>query len=219
MPHMLVLVPTDLERRRLAPALGGGVSIELCGFGPVAAAARAAGLIANHRPDRVLLVGIAGRLDDRVPIGSACRFSEVACHGIGAGSGVDFRTAASIGWPQWPGEPGAADQTIGDLIRLETSPLPGDPSAGLLLTVCAASATAADVALRRAAFPAATAEDMEGFGVAVACRLARIPLEIVRGISNAAGDRDKARWAIEPALAAAAALAKAVLAAPPEALR
>lgn len=84
----------------------------------------------------------------------------------------------------------------------------------MLLTACAASATADDAALRRHIFPAAVAEDMEGFGVALACRLSGIPLGIVRGISNTAGDRDKARWQIEPALAAAADLAAEILALP-----
>jgi futalosine hydrolase len=54
--------------------------------------------------------------------------------------------------------------------------------------------------------PAAVAEDMEGFAVALACRLAGVPLTIIRGISNTAGDRDHARWRVPEALAAAAAL-------------
>jgi futalosine hydrolase len=81
-------------------------------------------------------------------------------------------------------------------------------AAGLLLSACAASASAADAALRREQFPAAVAEDMEGFAVALACRLAAVPCQIIRGISNRAGDRDKANWQVEPALRAAADLAR-----------
>jgi futalosine hydrolase len=55
------------------------------------------------------------------------------------------------------------------------------------------------------------AEDMEGFGVALACRLLGVPLAIVRGISNEAGDREHARWQVPAALAAAADLAVRVL--------
>ena len=43
--------------------------------------------------------------------------------------------------------------------------------------------------------------------MALAGHLAGSPVEIVRGISNEAGDRDVARWRIDDALAAAAALA------------
>ena len=62
----------------------------------------------------------------------------------------------------------------------------------------------------------AIAEDMEGFGVAMACKLAGVPLRIVRGISNRAGDRDLTQWQIEEALAAAAERASALIAAAEE---
>ena len=45
---------------------------------------------------------------------------------------------------------------------------------------------------------------MEGFAVAMACRLQNIPLEIIRGISNVAGDRDKSNWRVADAMGAAA---------------
>ncbi|NDC63001.1 MAG: hypothetical protein EBZ59_03235 [Planctomycetia bacterium] len=106
MPRHLILVPTEMERRRLdpllAPATGHDHCLELCGFGPVAAAARTAILIAEHAPERVLLVGIAGRFDDRLALGAAYRFGRVACFGVGAGSGDGFVPAGGLGWHQWP---------------------------------------------------------------------------------------------------------------------
>lgn len=216
MPHdtkTLVLVPTELERSRLRAGLGRSCPaadrLELCGFGPVAAAARTALLLGRDRPDRVLVVGIAGAIDDAIPLGSAQRFAAVACHGIGAGSAADFAPAGVLGWPHWPGDGGSPP--IGDTLPLDVHAVAG--AAGpLLLTVCAASGSAADVAERRRLFPAAAAEDMEGFGVALACRLHGVPCAIIRGISNVAGDRDTSRWATAEALAAAAALANAFLA-------
>jgi futalosine hydrolase len=222
MTPLLLLVPTELERRVLAPLLAAPLAatsgttgpIELCGFGPVAAAARTAGLLALHRPARVVLVGIAGRLDDRLPIGSAHLFDQVACFGIGAGSGPQFVPATRMGWPHWPGAPADPAVVIGDVISC-ASPTPRDvPRAGLLLTACAAAGCADDVAERQALYPAACAEDMEGFAVALACRLAGVPLDIVRGISNTAGDRDTHHWQIAPALAAAAELARRILETP-----
>ncbi len=44
---------------------------------------------------------------------------------------------------------------------------------------------------------------MEGFAVALACRFAGVPLAIVRGISNAVGDRRFERWQMPEALDAA----------------
>jgi futalosine hydrolase len=80
-----------------------------------------------------------------------------------------------------------------------------------LLSACAASADEADVRSRLRLHPDAAAEDMEGFAVAAACRLAGVPLDIVRGISNTAGDRDTSGWQIEAACRAAAALAVMLL--------
>jgi futalosine hydrolase len=108
MPRRLILVPTEMERRSLAPILAPvmeqGCRVALCGFGPVAAAARTAQLLTEHAPERVLLVGIAGSLNDRLAVGAACRFDQVACYGIGAGSGGDFVSAETLGWHQWPGD-------------------------------------------------------------------------------------------------------------------
>jgi futalosine hydrolase len=225
MPTTLLLVPTPLEREllspALAPALGDSVRLELCGFGPVAAAARTAELVTGLAPQRVLLVGIAGRFRNRLAVGAAYRFQEVACHGVGVGGGAGVPPAAELGWHQWTGEPagadgrptaGAAVAPIGDRLPCPWSRGQGPASAGLLLSACAASAAADDVSQRIRLYPEAEAEDMEGFGVALACRLRGVPVGIVRGISNDAGDRDRSRWRIAAALAAAADLAIQVLA-------
>ena len=216
MRQQLVLVPTESERRIIEPVVraggGGSFRLELCGFGPVVAAARTARLIAESRPDRVLLVGIAGRFSDRLAIGQAYAFERVACHGVGAGSGDAFQTVESMGWPQWPGEGLDRATRIGDVLACTSNALPAAaPRAGLLLSACAASAGDVDVRSRLRLFPDAAAEDMEGFAVAAACRLAGVPLDIVRGISNTAGDRDIARWQTEAACRATAELATLLL--------
>jgi futalosine hydrolase len=80
-----------------------------------------------------------------------------------------------------------------------------DELAGLgLLTVCAASGDRRQSERRRHDYPEAAAEDMEGFGVAMSCVLAGIPLRIIRGISNVAGNRNASQWKIGDALTAVA---------------
>lgn len=215
--NLVVLVPTELERQGLAgliPALSEvranrRIRMECCGFGPIAAAARTAQLLMAVHPDQVLLVGIAGSLDDRLAVGTAHQFGSVACHGVGAGTGPAFVPAAALGWQQWAGS-GAGGDAIGDTITLKAA---GDGDTGLLLTVCAASGNAADVVARKHCFPDALAEDMEGFGVAMACQMHGIPCTIIRGISNLAGDRERTHWRVDPALRAAAALVNEYLAA------
>lgn len=223
MPRHLILVPTEMERRSLGPILAAATPpdsrMALCGFGPVAAAARTAYLLAEHAPERVLLVGIAGRLDDRLAVGAAYRFDRVACYGVGAGSGGEFVPAARLGWQQWPGEAdgstarsgGQIGDEIGTLMSPGADAVAGGERAHFLLTVCAAAASAEDVRLRKQAFPLAAAEDMEGFAVAFACQLRGVPVDIVRGISNTAGDRNTSGWQVATAVEAAGRLALQII--------
>lgn len=199
----LVLVPTELELVHLRQSaefsslLQHECQLGICGFGPIVAAARTSQLIADKRPSRILLVGIAGNYNDNHAIGSACSFDRVSCFGIGIGSGDQYQSATAAGWPQWSADD--PDETIKDSISL-----PNSATKGTLLTCTTSSSGPEDVARRLAEFPNAVAEDMEGFSVAAACRLAGLPLTIVRGISNRAGDRNKSNWKIEQALGSAA---------------
>lgn len=205
----LVLVPTALELARIEDlgGLGPTVLLQLCGFGPIAAGVRTAELLARLTPARVILVGVAGAYDiARDPLGSALEFGSVAVTGVGVGAGADHVPPPTLGFPQWPAREHPARAAVFDQLDLA---LPGAP---LLLTTCAASANAAEAHERRARFPAARAEDMEGFAVALACSLAGVPLSIVRGISNAVGDRVREHWSLPRALSGARELALRVVA-------
>jgi len=202
----LILVPTQLELDTVQGPLGVD-SIQRCGFGPIAAAARTAQLIATHQPNHVFLLGIAGSYGERLGIGTAHLFGSVACYGVGAGAGSEFQSASSLGWPQWSSD--SSSGSIGDILPLDRQHdlLPD----GQLLTTCAAANNPDDVSRRLRAFPEAVAEDMEGFGVALACRLSGVKLTIIRGISNVAGNRNQNDWQIEPALQAVANVARPLL--------
>ena len=197
-PHTVVLVPTEIERRHLTgqPGFGTDAPCELCGFGPVAAAARAASLIAQHKPERVILAGIAGTFDPTgLPIGTAAVFHRVVMHGVGVGAASGFVSAAALGFQHWPKDrlgPEDSDELVVD------APVP--PAAGQLLTCCTGSASPEEARQRMDQYPDVVAEDMEGFAVALACRLAGVPLVIARGVSNTVGDRALDRWQIPEAL-------------------
>lgn len=227
MPRHLILFPTDMERRLAGPLVDQGaaasaedlVAVRLCGFGIAAAAARTAQLVATLGPGHVILVGIAGRFDVAdatasspapLPLGSAACFGSVACHGIGVGSARGFTSAEALGWPQWPGDPPDPASAVGDAIACAV-PASDVPRAGLLLTAAAASADADEAGIRRRLHPTAVAEDMEGYAVAIACRLAGVPCTIVRGISNTVGDREKSRWQTAAAVTAAAAIVRQIV--------
>jgi futalosine hydrolase len=204
----LILIPTEYEANFVRPALHsmletGVVEIWLCGFGPIASGIRTMQLLAELRPASCFLLGIAGTYRSSLAIGSAYEFSTVSCYGVGVGSGSQHLSASKLGWRQWPG-------CNGESIDSDTLRLPTSTSASQqrhLLTVCAASSDDLDVDQRLRTFPKAVAEDMESFSVALACLASKVPLTILRGISNQVGDRDKSRWAVAPALEAAAQLA------------
>lgn len=199
----LILVPTQLELARLEGlgGLGRGVGqVHLCGFGPVSAAARTAALLERLTPRRVILVGIAGTYDPSLlPVGSAATFAEVLQEDVGAHDGSGgLQLPSALGLPQW--------QDAGRRIheRLELAPPDsGERPRGLLISVAAASGSHEEALGRARRHPGALAEDMEAFSVALACALRDVPLHVVRGISNVAGDRDHGSWRIEEALEAA----------------
>lgn len=214
---LLLLVPTAMERDRL---LGdkdlrdlidrAGVKLQLCGFGPISSAAVAAAAISNTKFDGVVLAGIAGCYGDRLDIGTAYLFEQVACWGVGAGSDESFQASPRMGFSQLGDSVSAANPR--DLLELNHGhPGISQHRAGLLLTCCSAAGDLRDCRQRLDAFPEAMAEDMEGFGVAVACQLAAVPLTIIRGISNRAGDRQISRWQIAPALSSTANLLSQLL--------
>jgi futalosine hydrolase len=186
---VLILVPTAIESALLFPD-GAPAPLALCGFGLAAAGAGAAHAIAMHTQvaaEGVILVGAAGTYDpDRHPIGSAILAGAIRCEGIGTGTGTAHRSGAELGF---------ADS---DVVTLGDGPE--------LLSVAAAAGSAGDVAARRARHPAAAGEEMEGYAVALAAQAFGVPLRIVRGFSNVAGDRDRARWRMDAALRRAAEL-------------
>ena len=205
-----VLVPSTLERGRLADAAGAKRALQVIGVGPVAAALGTAEALRAARPADgapVLLVGIAGSLDPvRAPIGALLVATSVSDESVGAGEGAAFRPLAQLGLP-------AADTTPHELSCA------GDPLRDVLPRACfgelamvaACAATPAEARARHVRRPSALAEDMEGFSVALACARAGRPLSILRAVSNVAGERDKRRWDLEAAFAAlAAALPAAV---------
>ena len=199
-------MPTEIERQHLAsqPRFNAYGPSELCGFGPVAAAARTTSQIEIHKPDRVLLIGIAGTFNTSVlPVGDAALLPRVIMHGIGVGTDETFVPAGEMGFQHWPGQ--GEESPIGDELVLST---PRSSISGSLLTCSAASASTKDMRHRLVRYPDVVAEDMEGYAVALACRLEHVPLVIVRGISNVVGDRQSKNWQIPQALIAAWSLAE-----------
>jgi futalosine hydrolase len=174
-------------------------------LGPLNAATEVAWHLGQTNVRKVYLLGIAGSYRDVVPLGTATQFRRVSLSGIGAGTGAMHKPLRELGGAVITASPHDREQQG---IPLHFAP--SLPSEEQLLTVCAAAANPLDVENRLDQFPRAAAEDMEGFAVAAACERFGVPLHIIRGISNAAGDRDRDRWQIAAALRAVAELFREV---------
>jgi futalosine hydrolase len=209
--NRLLLVPTELERQKLRKKLSSEVSqafqCELCGFGPIAAAASTSLLISRLQPKLVVLAGIAGTYDEnRAAVGSAAVIRRIHCDGVGVGQEPNLLSPKDVGFPQWAGtEPSksSARSNIFNSLDLGVEAIANQVECELLtaVSVCAASADSRQVAVRRERYPSdVLLEDMETFAVALACALTNTPLVAFRGISNVAGNRDVANWKIDDAI-------------------
>jgi futalosine hydrolase len=183
----LLLVPTAREARLLLGSRARrGVPLVLTGLGLAEAGAAAGRAFAERQPGRALLVGLAGTLDpSALPVGALLLATSVACDGIGAGEGTTFVTLAG--------------PRIG-LASLSPKALVEGATRGELLSVAAAAGSPEMARARRRRHPDALAEEMEGYAVARAAKLARVKLAILRAVCNVAGDRDHAGWRMGEAL-------------------
>ena len=171
------------------------VEVQICGIGLIESAIRTLELVHAHRPRQVWLVGIAGSYVDELIVGQAYEFSEVCCYGIGVGAAEHYQSVNEVGW--------SASLGNGMHERITLDP---NTRARLLLSTTTASANAQEVTQKLLKFPDCQAEDMEAFSVARACQSMNVPLRIVRGISNRAGDREHKRWKAMDAMRSAIAL-------------
>jgi futalosine hydrolase len=165
-------------------ALLDGAETFCCGIGPVEAALQTARAIAERRPDEVLHVGIAGAHGIDPP--SLVLGSEAVYCDI-----LDLnRTLPRV--ERVHPDPGLLERARAALPEAHILPIGTTGKVG--------GGTGCDV------------EAMEGFGVLRACELAGVPAVELRAISNAVGERDRAKWRFDIAFAALAEAVRRVVA-------
>lgn len=171
------------------------IGLGVTGVG-VASASFALGSFLTSIPSpRAIMVGSCGALPGSgLEVGDlvvACSesFSEL---GVLNGPGIgDSRELAALGLKQDI----SLDQGLAQLMLAAARGL-GRASLGGLLTVAGVSSSVAQAKLRRRRF-GALAENMEGYGLAVAAQKMEIEASEVRGVSNMAGKREKSSWNLE----------------------
>ena len=201
MSDLLIVTAVAAEADAVLAGLNGAsVTVEPVGVGTAAAAASTARLLtlaeAAGTPYRaVLSAGVAGGFPGHAEMGATVIGVRSIAADLGAETPEGF-----VGIEQLGIGTGIVDADAG-LLRALASALPGSVLADIL-TVATVTGTATTAARLMARYPAAAAEAMEGYGVAVAADAAGIPFAELRTISNPIGPRDRRTWRIAGALAA-----------------
>lgn len=202
--RILLLTPTHMEMQGVGLSLqnaGHGFEFAVCGFGPVSTAVFLAQRLSQGSYDMIVLMGLAGAYAGRqAQVGDICVAASEVYADLGrcVGNVIDPIEIAEATTP-----------LRFDLRSSWNAPLIGcindvvvKTGANMvdMATVCCVSCNqerAMSIAMRWDV----SAENMEGAAAAQVCAGYGIPLLEVRAVSNWAGDCDKARWCIQPALA------------------
>jgi futalosine hydrolase len=223
----------------IARAAGRRVALAVSGLDKVNAAHLLTCLLQamDPGPRLVVQVGIAGALPGKgdlvaASVGDVVIATQEVYSDTGSSSPAGWLSARELGWPiglidgvesggVFPGDgrlvAGAleaiaaadvwADQTAAAAIGAQEHPrvLAGPCVTASLVT--GLDSEAQELADRWGA----VAESMEGAAAAHICALYGTPFLEVRGISNLAGDRDRAAWQVQRAVAAASSVARAIV--------
>jgi futalosine hydrolase len=199
-----VTAEADAVRAHLDPEK---VLVEAVGVGPAAAAAGTARLLAGHTCRAVLSLGIAGGFPGRAAVGGLVIATRSIAADLGAESPGGFLPIEELGFGS------SVLEADPQLVKALQAALP-EAVAGDVLTLATVTGTATTADRLATRFPAAVAEAMEGYGVAVAAAGAGVPFAELRAISNPIGPRDRAAWRLADAFAALRAAAPALNALP-----
>ncbi|MDG4763468.1 futalosine hydrolase [Solwaraspora sp. WMMD406] len=197
------MTAVEAEAAALRAGLGPrstGIEVVAAGVGSAVAAAATARQLAvaagAGRPyQAVVSAGIGGGFPDRVDVAATVLATSSIAADLGAESPTGFIGIDELGFGS---AVAATDATLTNWLR---GALP-HAVAGQVLTVNTVTGTEATATALAVRHPDALAEAMEGYGVACAAALARLPFAELRTISNPVGPRDRSRWRIPAALAA-----------------
>lgn len=193
---IVVCVATPLEGDGL-PAVIAGRSIALVttGVGPVNAAFGLTRFLLGRQVGAIISCGIGGAYPGSKlePADVVCAESEMYGD-LGADTAQGFLDMEALGFPVIAGDP-----PIFNRLPIDLFPAPRRVPFVTCATCTGTDAKAAELGARTGG----AVESMEGAAVVHVARLMRVPVGEIRGISNAVGNRDRARWRVREAAAAA----------------
>ncbi len=196
MTGLVICFSTPLEGEGLPREVAGrALTLVQTGVGPVNAAFALTRLLTAHSARAVIVCGVGGAYPSSglAPGDVVC--AETETYGdLGADSPSGFLDMQALGFPVVDGTPPL----------FNTLPLDLFPAARRVPFVTCATCTGTDAkAAEIERRTGGAVESMEGAAIVHVARLMRVPVGEVRGISNAAGARDRGSWRLQEAAAAA----------------
>ncbi|MBB5174284.1 futalosine hydrolase [Texcoconibacillus texcoconensis] len=198
---ILIVVSVEAEKEAIQKGLANDQRFDVIvsGVGPTAAAARTATALVGEDYELVINAGIAGGFVGRAEVGSLVLATSSIAADLGAESEESFKPLEELGL-------GSTiihtefGYNVPVVQALQTKNVPVYQGSVLTSSTVTGTRQTAEYLSKR--IPYATAEAMEGFGVATAAEQMNIPYMEVRAISNPVGPRNRDAWKIEEALSA-----------------
>ena len=210
------------DRGAVRARLGGREAVlVVTGVGPLNAALEMGAALSRHEITGVVNLGLAGSYDlEKAPLGSCVAAESEVFPEYGV-TGLDptdcLADDTGFPFPQWEGRGQRVVRRIGlDPVAAAWSLellLPSGQRMGTALTVAGVTGSRDRAGILAGRFDALT-ESMEGFAIALACATRGLPFLEVRTISNAVGERDRAKWKIKQALQGLGAMLAKLLSGP-----
>jgi len=198
--HVLVFTAVSAEREAVLRGLRGDRRFDLliAGVGPVSAAVSTAKALVTNDYGLVVCAGVGGGFPGKAEVGSLVVANEIIAADLGVETSEGFSSLDELGFGATRIKVDAGlVNSVGEALAAAKLPV----KIGPVLTVSTVTGTAESAAELAARVPGATAEAMEGYGVAYAATNDfGIPTLELRAISNLVGPRDRAAWRIKEAL-------------------
>lgn len=197
--RILVMVAVPAEREAVLRGLKDEKNFDvlLAGMGPISSAVNTAKVLATTGYDLVLNTGIGGGFPGRAEVGSIVVADEIVAADLGVETPAGFRSLAEMGFgPDRIKADARLVKNMSEALRAAKLRV----KIGPVLTVSTVTGTAESAAELAARVPGATAEAMEGYGVALAAQDRGVPVLELRTVSNLVGPRERTTWRVQEAM-------------------
>ncbi|TWI53993.1 futalosine hydrolase [Halalkalibacter nanhaiisediminis] len=199
--RVLIMTSVSAERDAVLRGLGEAsvFDVVVAGVGSAVAAASTAVALSSRKYHLVINAGIAGGFVGKAEVESIVVASEIVAADLGTESADGFISLdeLNLGSSRIKVEEDLVTNVMNGLEKAGLSAYTGP-----ILTLSTVTGTTESAKMLAERVEGATAEGMEGYGVAVAARQFGVPVMEIRAISNMVGPRDRDAWRIKEALAA-----------------